>query len=90
MVCPDPKDRAEAEGGVILLTVGRENAACDGRALAGAVRDPSMLCRVGLAFTRLRTEAPLNWPADSLTELPATGLPPAKLSRDIALPAVLA
>ena len=92
LLCADaaPNDLAEEAGGVILLTVGRENAACDGRALAGVARAPSMLSRVGLAFTLPRAEAPFNWPEESLTELPATDRPPMKLFRDMALPAVAA
>ena len=83
-----PNDLTELAGGVILLTVERENAAGDGRALAGVARAPSTLLRVGLAFNLPRAEAPFNWLLESLTELPATGRPPAKLSRDIARPAV--
>ena len=83
----EPNEREEA-GGVMRLTVGRENAACDGRTLAEVARAPSMLSCVGVAFTRFRADAPLNWPALSLTEFPATARPLMKLLRDIARPAV--
>ena len=56
----EPKERPALAGGVILLTVGRENAACEGRTLAGVARAPSMLWRVGVAFTRFRADAPLS------------------------------
>ena len=83
-------DLAEPAGGAILLTVDRESAADDGRALAGVARAPSMLSRVGLAFSLPRAEAPLNWPEESLTEFPPTERPPTRLSRDMARPAVAA
>lgn len=85
-----PNDLAEEAGDVIRLTPDRENAADDGRALANVARAPSMLSRVGLAFSLPRAEAPLSWPDESLTELPATDRPPIKFSRDIPLPAVAA
>ena len=85
-----PNDLPEVAGGVIRFTVGRENAACDGRARAGAARAPSMLSRVGLAFTLPKAEAPFNCLAESLSELLATDRPPIKLSRDMPLPAVVA
>lgn len=85
-----PNDLDDPAGDVILLTVDRENALADGRALAVAARAPSMLSRVGLAFTRLIAEAPLSWLEESLTELLPTERPPTRLSRDMALPAVAA
>lgn len=92
VLCADAaaNDLADVAGGVILLTVDRENADCDGRALAGVARAPSMLSRVGLAFTLPRAEAPLNWLEESFTELPPTDRPPTRFSRDMARPAVAA
>lgn len=53
-------ERADAAGGVMRLTVGRENAAEDGRAAVSPLRPPSMACRVGLASTRPRADALFN------------------------------
>jgi hypothetical protein len=87
VVLPIVEERA---GGVRWLTVGRENADAEGLTDAGLEFAPTLLCAVGVAFGRLMVEAPLKLVGVSLTELPATDRPLAKLDRDIARPAVLA
>jgi len=62
-------DLAETAGGVIRLTVGLENALEAGRA-PGLAFAPSMLSRVGLAFTRLKDCAPFKSLGVRWAELP--------------------
>jgi hypothetical protein len=60
----------EAAGGVIRLTVGRENALPLGRDLARLEFGPSLAWRVGVALIRLRPALPLKSLAETRTELP--------------------
>lgn len=83
----EPATPRDAAGGVMRLTVGRENELLCGLAAGIPALGPRLAERVGVAFSRPKLPAPRRSFAVTLTEFPRTAIPRSKLLRDIAVTA---